>query len=220
MPLLAYCMTEASAAVQMPSAGVAGARVEELQESGLRCCFSHFESREQIAAIPAVESAFAFHQVLQVLFRQTSIISFRFPTMLGNQEELRQHLREHAPRYAEALTRLRHMVQMEIHIGTSQATGTGPPASSGREYLQQRQARAAELKATGERFNQAIRPWVVEWRERQTDGGLRCYVLLHRDAVSSFQQAAQALSQNLPGTRLSGPWPPAEFLEVKDSLNG
>jgi hypothetical protein len=46
---------------------------------------------------------------------------------------------------------------------------------------------------------------------------MRCYALLRRDAVSSFQHAAEALSQNLPRTRLSGPWPPAEFLEVKDS---
>ena len=94
MPLLAYCMTDASVAVQMPTTGVAGARVEELQEAGLRCCFSHFESREQIAGIPAIESALAFHQVLQALFRQATLISFRFPTLVENVEELRQHLQE------------------------------------------------------------------------------------------------------------------------------
>lgn len=216
MPLLVYCMADASAAVQMPTTGVAGARVEELQEAGLRCCFSHFENREQIAAIPAVESALAFHQVLQVLFRQMTIISFRFPTMLGNREELRHHLQEHASQYIEALSRLRHMVQMEINIGTAQTTGSERAVSSGREYLQKRRVKAAELKATAERFNQATRPWTVKWREQQTEGGLRCYALLHRDSISSFQKAARALGHNLPGTRLSGPWPPAEFVEVKD----
>ncbi len=216
MPLLPYCMMEASAALEMPSAGVGGARVEELQESGLRCCFSRFESREQIAGISAVESALAFHQVLQTLFHQLTLIPFRFPTVLESEEDMRQHVREHAPQYFEALSRLHHMVQMEIHVGRSQVPGGRPPSASGREYLQQRQAQAAELKATAERFNQGTRPWVVEWRERQTDGGVRCYALLHRDALSSFREAAQALSQNLPGTRLSGPWPPAEFLEVKD----
>ena len=216
MPLLAYCIMEASAVVEMSSAGVAGARVEELQEFGLRCCFSRFESREHLSRIPAVESAYSFHQVLQGLFRQAALIPFRFPTLLENVDELRQHLQEHAPQYIEALSRLRHMVQMEIHIGMNQATQRGSQAASGREYLQQRQARAAELKATAERFNQATRVWIVEWRERQTDGEMRCYALLRRDAVTSFQQAAQALSESLPGTRLSGPWPPAEFLELKD----
>ncbi|HYL96891.1 MAG TPA: GvpL/GvpF family gas vesicle protein [Terriglobales bacterium] len=216
MPLLAYCIMEASAATEMPSTGVAGARVEELQEFGLRCCFSRFETGEHLSRVPAVESAYGFHQVLQALFRQAAIIPFRFPTLLENVDKLRQHLRERAPQYIEALSRLRHMAQMEIHIGTNQAREKASQAASGREYLQQRQARAAELKATAERFNRATRAWVVEWRERQTDGGMRCYALLRRDAVSSFQQAAQALSESQPGTRLSGPWPPAEFLELKD----
>lgn len=217
MPLLAYCMMDATAMVEVPSAGVAGVRIEELQEFGLRCYFSRFESREHLSRIPAVESALAFHQVVQALFRQAALISFRFPTVLENQEELRQHLREHAPRYAKALTRLRHMVQMEINISMGQATGSGAEVASGREYLHQRRDQAAELKATSDKFFQATRPWVVAWRDRQIDGGMRCYALLHRDAVSCFQQAAQALSQSLPGTRLSGPWPPAEFLEGKHS---
>ncbi|HKC72465.1 MAG TPA: GvpL/GvpF family gas vesicle protein [Terriglobales bacterium] len=216
MSLLAYCIMEASAATEMPSTGVAGARVEEWQEFGLRYCFSRFETREHLSRVPALESAYGFHQVLQALFRQAAIIPFRFPTILENVDELRQHLREHAQQYIGALSRLRDMVQLEIHIGTTQATEGGSQAASGREYLQQRQARAAELKATAESFNQATQPWVVEWRERQTDGGMRCYALLRRDAVTSFQQAAQALSESQPGTRLSGPWPPAEFLELKD----
>jgi len=216
MSLLAYGIMEASAATEMPSTGVAGARVEELQEFGLRYCFSRFETREHLSRVPAVESAYGFHQVLQALFRQAAIIPFRFPTILENVDELRQHLREHAQQYIGALSRLRDMVQLEIHIGTNQATERASRAASGREYLQQRQARAAELKAAAEKFNLATQPWVVEWRERQTDGGMRCYALLRRDAVTSFQQAAQALSESQPGTRLSGPWPPAEFLELKD----
>jgi Gas vesicle synthesis protein GvpL/GvpF len=216
MPLLAYCMMEAPVAVEMPPAGVGGTKVEELQDSGLCGFFSRFQSYEQIAGIPAVESALAFHQVLQALFSQAALISFRFPTVVESEEELRQHLREHAPRYTEALSRLRYMAQMEIHIGRDQGVGSGPPAASGREYLEQRQTQAADLKVAAEKFHQATRPWVVEWRERQTDEGMRCYALLRRDSVAGFQHAAKTLSQSLPGTRLSGPWPPAEFLEIKD----
>jgi hypothetical protein len=216
MPLLAYCIMEASATTEMPSAGVAGTSVEDLQEFGLRCCFSRFDTKEHLSRVPAVESAYSFHQVLQGLFRQAAIIPFRFPTLLENADELRQHVRKHAPQYFQALSRLRDMVQLEIHIRTNQAAKRASQPVSGREYLRRRQARAAELRATAERFNRATRAWVVEWRERQTDGGMRCYALLRRDAVTSFQQAARALSQSLPGTRLSGPWPPAEFLELKD----
>ncbi len=218
MPLLAYCMMEAEAVVDKPLAGVAGTTLEELEESGLRCWFSRFPSREQISRIPAVESALSFHQVLQVLFRQAALISFRFPTVVENEEELQQYVREHASRYASDLFRLRHMVQMEIHLGTPRERGRGALPASGREYLQGRQARAAGLKAAAEQFRQATRAWVREWCERTRGEEIRCYALVHRNLVAAFQEAARELSLSWPGARLSGPWPPAEFMEaIKDS---
>jgi hypothetical protein len=217
MPLLAYCMIEAATAAEKPSAGVGGRKIEEVENSGLRCFFSRFESRDQIASLPAVEAALAFHQVLQALFHQAVIIPFRFPTVVDSGEELVRHIGEHASSHAEALSRLRHMVQMEIHIGSRHEPGTASLADSGREYLQGRQARGAELEAAAKKFRLTTRPWVAEWRERQTAEGMRCYALLDREAVVSFQNAAQTLRQSLPGARVSGPWPPAEFLEVKAS---
>ncbi len=218
MPLLAYCMMEAEAVVDKPLAGVAGTTMEELEESGLRCLFSRFPSREHISRIPAMESALSFHQVLQVLFRQAALISFRFPTVVENEEELQQYVREHASRYASDLFRLRHMVQMEIRLSTPRERGRGGLPASGREYLQGRQAQAAGLKAAAEQFRQATRAWVREWRERTTGEEIRCYALLDRNVLAAFQQAARELSIRWPGARLSGPWPPAEFMEaIKDS---
>lgn len=214
MPLLAYCMMEAEAVVDKPLAGVAGTTMEELEESGLRCLFSRFPSREHISRIPAVESALSFHQVLQILFRQAALISFRFPTVVENEEELQQYLREHASRYTSDLFRLRHMVQMEIHLSTPRGRGRGGLPASGREYLQGRQAQAAGLKAEAEQFRQATRTWVREWRERTRGEEILCYALLDRNVVAAFQQAAQELSLSWPGTRLSGPWPPSEFMEA------
>lgn len=218
MPLLAYCMMEAATEVAKPSAGVGETTVQDLQESGLRCFFSCFESRNQLAHIPAAESALGFHGVVQALFRQAIVIPFRFPTLAEDEEELRGWLREGAARYSEALARLRDTVQMEVHIRYGDASQPSPPAASGGEYLRQKQARAASLAGAAEQFQQATRPWVLEWRQRQARAEIRCYALVQRPAVAAFQAAAQAVSDSLSGTRLSGPWPPAEFLEpVKDS---
>ena len=216
MALLAYCMMEAATMVEKPAAGVGGRKIDELADSGLRCFFSRFENREQLSGTPAVESAVAFHQVLQALFQQAVIVPFRFPTVVDGEEELRQHVEAHASRYAEALSRLRHMVQMEIHIGQKEE-GTANLPASGHEYLQGRQALASELKTAAKQFRQTTGPWVAEWRERQTKQGMRCYALLSREAVAGFQNAARTLRQSLPGARVSGPWPPAEFLEIKAS---
>ena len=217
MPLLAYCMMEAATAVEKPVAGVGGARVEEVRDSGLRCLFSRFQSAEDLSRIPAVESALAFHQVLQALFGQAGLIPFRFPTMVEDEEALLRFLREQAPGYTAELARLRHMVQMEIHIPGNHDAGTGSLPASGREYLEGRQRRASELKAAAEKLRQAGGASVAEWRQRPSGQGVRCYALLPRDGVAGFQQAIQALSPSLPGARMSGPWPPAEFVKVKDS---
>ena len=218
MPLLAYCMMEAAAAVEKPSSGVGGIRLQDLQESALRCFFSRFESREALTRIPAAESALAFHGVIQALFRQAILISFRFPTLAEDEAELRRWLREGAPRFSEALARLRGTVQMEIHLRPAEHPQANPAPASGREYLRQKQARAAALSGTAEEFMRATRAWVLDWRQRQAGAEIRCYALVPRQSVAAFQSAAQAVSGSLPGTRLSGPWPPAEFLEpIKES---
>lgn len=213
MPLLAYCMMEEAAALEKPVAGVGGTTVEEARDSGLRCFFSRFQRGEDLSRIPAVESALSFHQVLQALFAQAGLIPFRFPTLVEDEEALQRFLREHAPAYTAELARLRHMAQMEIQVSGRPQAGTGGPPASGREYLEGRQRQAAELKAAAEKLREAAGAWVQEWRQRPNAQGMRCYALLLRDAVPAFQQAI--MNQALPEARLSGPWPPAEFLEVK-----
>lgn len=217
MPLLAYCMMEAAVAVEKPAAGVAEKTIEDVEDSGLRCFFSRFET-DQLSRIPSVDSIVAFHQVQQALLGQGAVIPFRFPTFLPTEEKLLRYLRECASAYTAELSRLRDMVQMEIQI-RRHAPVSGSRVASGREYLQERQKEEADMNEAAERFRQVSGSWVREWRERHSAAGIRCYALVHREAVAGFQEAAQATSQCLPGTRLSGPWPPAEFLKVKD-FNG
>jgi hypothetical protein len=110
------------------------------------------------------------------------------------------------------------MVQMEMRITGSEESKPPSQPASGREYLLARQARAAGLAAAAERFREATRPWVEEWRQEQMREGMRCYALVPRKALSDFLQAAQALSDSVAGMRVSGPWPATEFLGMlKDS---
>src|SRR5438105_9012929 len=181
MPLLAYCMMEADAAVTSPVAGVGGAPVETLVDSGLRCFYSRFEGAEPVSSgPPAVETALAFHEVLQELFRQAAIIPFRFPTMVGGEAELVEYLRTHAQEHGPALARVREMVQMEIRISERPEPGAAATDVSGGEYLRGRQARTARLKAAVEKCRDATKPWIAGWRERETPAGIRCCVLVRR----------------------------------------
>jgi hypothetical protein len=206
---------EAATPVTGPAAGVGGITVEEIQDQGLRCFFSRLPSRETLSQIPAVESALAFHHTLQTLFSQAMVIPFRFPTVVEAEEELLRELREKAPRYSESLAQLRDMAQMEVHINEPTQT-TAEQAATGSEYLRSRQTRAGFMAAAAGQFRAATRHWTMAWRERPVKSGIRCYALVRREAIAEFQGAAQALLASLPGSRLSGPWPPVEFLRLEE----
>src|SRR5438105_12857385 len=111
MPVLAYCITDAGFQAAPVLTGVAGAQVENLTEGELRCFISEFQTQPEWNATDAV---LKFNSVLQDILSRTGIIPFRFPTVLGNESELRDYVREHSEQYHEPLHRVKDDVQMEI----------------------------------------------------------------------------------------------------------
>jgi hypothetical protein len=61
----------------------------------------------------------------------------------------------------------------------------------------------------------AIHEEVIDWRQRAASHGVRCFVLIKREAVGEFQQKIQRVQLPEASTAaVSGPWPPTEFLPV------
>ncbi|PYX60442.1 MAG: hypothetical protein DMG73_06255 [Acidobacteria bacterium] len=213
MPVLAYCVTTAEVALKVAQTGVAGMTVESVDESGLRCFVSRRESELPMSSLATREEALAFHSVLQELFRQTTIIPFRFPTLLAD-EALSAHLREHAGQYRDTLARLKNMVQMEIHLGFGVAESPESLNVSGTQYLRRRQGQRRELEELAERFREAGA--IRSWRKRDSARGVRCFALVQREGIADFQrQAAGVTVGSEIGVRVTGPWPPTEFLKEK-----
>jgi hypothetical protein len=214
MPVLAYCISEAGIGLDAVPNGVVGARVESFTGPGLQCFFSELDKAEALTEQPARQAAMEFYRVLQEVFRQGAIIPFRFPTVVSDNSELRRHLQEHAAEYQNALERLREMVQMEIRITAREPVPSKEGVSSGKEYLSRRRDRAQELETAAEKFRQAGKTWIHEWRQRPTQQGIRCFALVHRDFQRNFMERAR--SETIPAIfamRVSGPWPATEFIK-------
>src|SRR5229473_1382541 len=176
MPVLAYCVTTAEVALKVSQTGVAGMTVESVDESGLRCFVSRRESELPMSSLATREEALAFHSVLQELFRQTTIIPFRFPTLL--------------------------------------AESPGSLNVSGTQYLRRRQGQQRELEELAERFREAGA--IRSWRKRDSARGVRCFALVQRDDIAEFQRQAAGVPVGAEiGVRVTGPWPPSEFLKEK-----
>src|SRR3954471_11138777 len=157
------------------------------------------------------DDALKFHSVLNSAFEQHAVIPFRFPTLLQNEADLQAHLQEKRATYLEDLRRLADLVQMEVRFRLEEKKSNAP--QSGTEYLQKKQAISGGLQSLAQQARAALGDMVVDWKERPTDQGLRCYALIKRQQVSDFQQRMQATKLASPKPAIvSGPWPATEFL--------
>lgn len=195
----------------MPDGGVYNSRVENLVEGPLRCFYSRLDRLTDVSR----EHALAFHRVVSGVFRLAAVISIRFPTLVRDDEELRDFLRKHSAQYSAALERLRDSVQMELHISAVGENAAASPAS-GTAYLEARRAAVQALAATAEQAYGSVRHLTRGWRVRAGNRPdfVRCYALIARDAVQDFRHQIESLPA--PASMkvvLSGPWPWSEFLE-------
>lgn len=201
--LLLYCMTKSGTAAPRV-AGVAGAEVRSLEEAGIAAWYSVAAPAQAAAR----EDALAFHRVVAGFFAQQSVVPFRMPTLLADEAALRQWLAEHAAAVARELDRLRGVVQMELNI-TAPAS---PAPASGRAYLEARRDAQRALEQRAGAAREALAGVTAEWRQRETRAGIRCYALVPRDRVPDFVAHIDVNGKDA-AIRVTGPWPPAEFLD-------
>jgi hypothetical protein len=131
-----------------------------------------------------------------------------------DEAELFRFLHEHASEYHEWLNRLRDMVQMEIRISAKTKEHDGVARRpTGTAYLRAKQHSEARLRTIAERIRSASTTTVSEWRERDSGQAKRLFALVPRSSLSRFKdQLANLEVEPEYLIRISGPWPPAEFL--------
>jgi hypothetical protein len=218
MPILTYCLSELQS-IAVPEKGVGELPVESLEEDGIRCFLSRSSNRDQILGPPARESALAFHNVIVSIFRQVAVIPFRFPTILDDEAELRNHLMKEESTYREALIRVRNVVQMELHLLPKSSSEEKEENEqlhaklTGTEYLRARQVQQRELADLSAALRESGGDIIVEWRERPSAHGLRCFALVERHSIGNFKDSIMRTRVRPElSARVSGPWPASEFI--------
>ena len=218
MPCLLYCATQPSAAVNV-AVGVCNAVVESRAMLGVRVYWSNIEDSESCLGKPESlkQAALQFHQVLREILAVTTPIPFRFPTLLDASDNLEQHLAPEQELYREALARVDGAVQYEIGATWADESGSDSAAPiSGREYLKRRQQAAERVAAVESKLKSVTAESVREWRGRQERKTYRWFALVPRECRERFLASLRSAggSENVR-LRLSGPWPPSEFVAPK-----
>jgi len=178
----------------------------------LRCFFSDFTAH--LPQEPAPEMVKAFNRVLQRIFAQTAIIPFRFPTVVESEDVLRHFVERRSAEYHNALRRLRDKVQMDVRI-TVKPGAPETALQSGKNYLEQRRERYRQAQSILEEFRRASHSLAEEWIQRDNASGIRGFALVDRSSLPVFlEKIAQVLTPAGISARITGPWPPSEFVEV------
>jgi hypothetical protein len=187
--------------------GIGGSPLQSRSWNDVTIVFSDIESNDPHLRSALRESAVVFHHILQQLFRDQTIIPFRFPTLMATSIELDRYMAERATGFDQELRRLSKLVQVEVQLsGPATAHGTSRP-ESGTEYLRLKQSRSAEvLKAASDAAAIAGALATDTKILASATGNKLCLLVARHDVPGLRAQYAQA------GTPLTGPWPPSAFI--------
>jgi Gas vesicle synthesis protein GvpL/GvpF len=214
--VLAYCIAGQKSEVEPPHSGVEGAPVRWVDSGVLRCLASDFGRRRPDAPVP--EMVKEFSQVLQRIFEQTVIIPFRFPTIVEGDEVLRRFMEVRSAEYGEALRRLHNKVQMDVRITLARADQSKSRVQSGKDYLEGRRTRHQQLQSVLSEFRRGSGSLAEAWVQRDRPSGIRAFALVDRDVLDDFvKELGRVPVPAGVSARITGPWPPSEFVEIVET---
>ncbi|HZD32064.1 MAG TPA: GvpL/GvpF family gas vesicle protein [Candidatus Angelobacter sp.] len=210
-----YCVMLPDANPAPAPTGVAEQPVLPHDSHGLRVYWSEVTSPEALAEGASRKAAEGkYRQVLRELVARQTPIAFPFPALVADEAALDALLVEQHDFYAEALQRLVGMVQYEL-TATWEEEDRADLATpvSGREYQKRREKADARVAALDIKLKTVTAGVVRQWRAQQDRRKHRWYALVRS---ADRDRLAEALRQAGPSEgvrlRLSGPWPPSEFV--------
>lgn len=207
--LLLYCMIPDNVPLACGAiAGVGGAELKEIAKNGVRYFYSAW--RPASGADEVREQALQFHRANQKILEHATLIPFRFPTHVSNEAELAALMETHSGDYAAELSRLDGMVQMKVTIEGSSHSHTA--ATSGTEYLRQRQMANAPMESALQAVQIATKELVVATKRTRRGNATIVFLLLERRRTKDVRSAVEALVEMPVKVSFSGPWPPSEFV--------
>jgi len=220
MPCLLYCVTRTTPHALPDIVGVCDEIVRSHESSGLRIHWSEIADPELTLAEGAARNtaALKFQRVLREIVVHVTPVPFRFPVVLADLEALEKYIAEEREFFCGALTRLGDTVQYEmIASWTADEQADLATPVSGREYLRRRQEVEARIAAIDTKLKTVTGEFVREWRLRQDRRKHHWFALVPRENRDRFIAALRSAGPSAGvRLRLSGPWPPSEFVNPVD----
>lgn len=229
MKLYAYCLVEDLDTLDVQVRGIEGAAVRLLRIDE----FGVLVSDGEPDAFPLTrESAIAHDTVVRGVFDQTTLLPFRFGSVVSEQQ-LRHYVATYKPALIKSFAHVRGCVQMDLKIigqYSKPEAGPLPEADRGpgtaflekkrRELLGDERHVAEKTELSNllhKELGDLIREEQIELRPSNTVVLAAVFHLIERANTGRYQQKVQEIRNNRPdlNIRVSGPWPPYSFVNIE-----
>lgn len=215
MACFLYCVTLKNGDTLSNLVGVAEQQVSSHELQELRVYWSEVSTPEALLKGPSRQAAEQrYRGVLREVVSHTTALSLPYPSVVANLEELEKQLDLEQSRLQETLTRLAGNIQYELTATwTDNESKDFATPVSGKEYLKRRQESEARVAAIDGKLKVVTSGIVLDWRARKERRSHLWFALMPRDAREQFIGALRSAGPS-EGVRLrlSGPWPPDEFV--------
>ena len=201
--------------------GVGGQPMFCIEHSGIVLFCSQNPGHDAWTKPVLSDSVRQFHAVLRQVFANQAVLPFRFPTILGDENEARDHLRKEAAQYETQLRRFADDAQMEVVITDRSGGESNGRSQSGTEYLREKQRREEHLRLAAGAIQELSSESANDWKQRHMRNGVRVFALVKRDSVPQFLDRMRTFS--VPSdldVRVTGPWPVTEFADMNQESHG
>jgi hypothetical protein len=220
MACLLYCVTQSAAGVVPSIIGVAEQPVRRYDAAGLGVYWSELSGPDAIRGEgPGRRVAEQrYQQVLRAIVAEITPIPFPFPAVVPDLEALDGVVTAELSHLEEALTRLSDTVQYDLTATWEEEAQQDLSAPvSGKEYVKRRQEAEARVGAIDAKLRSVTAECVREWRSPKDFRKHVWRALVPRSDRERFIAALRSAgpSQGVK-LRLSGPWPPSEFVMPKE----
>ena len=228
MKVYAYCLVEDLDTFDAPVRGIEGAAVRLLKIDDFGVLVSAGESD----AFPLTqESAIAHAAVVGSVLDKTTLLPFRFGTIISEQQ-LRHYVTTYKPALEKSFAHVRGCVEMDLKI-IWQIEKTVQPLKEeergpGTAFLEQKRreilgdehqiALKAELSTLlRKELGDLIRDEQISLRPSKTAVLAAVFHLVESGNVDRYRETLQEIRNIRPDfkIRLSGPWPPYSFANIE-----
>jgi len=200
--------------------GVAEQRVIAHDSEELRVYWSEVANPEVLLEGASHKLArLKYQQVLREMATRITAIAFPFPALVADLEAVDGLLGSESGYYLQVLARLDGTIQYELTATWAEEdrSDLATPVS-GKEFQKRRAESEARIAAIDAKLRDVTVGIVRQWRSRQERRKHRWFALLASDDRDRFVAALRGAGPS-EGVRLrlSGPWPPSEFANVREA---